>query len=56
MTDREARSRALKILAKSIARDLEAQGFDRRHVLELATMLLDEVVRDSAAPRARRVA
>jgi hypothetical protein len=56
MTDREARSRALKILAKSITRELEAQGFDRRHVVELATMLLDEVLRDTVAPRARRVA
>lgn len=56
MTDREARSRALKILAKSIARDLEAQGFDRRHVVELATMLLDEVVHATVAPGARRVA
>jgi hypothetical protein len=43
MTDREAKSRAVKILAKSIYRDLEAQGFDERQIVSLATELISEV-------------
>jgi hypothetical protein len=43
MTDREAKSRAVKILAKSIYRDLEAQGFDERQIVSLATELIAEV-------------
>ena len=37
MTDREAKSRAVRILAKSIYRDLEAQGFDEKQIVALAT-------------------
>ena len=43
MTDREAKSRAVKILAKSIYRDLEAQGFDERQIVALATEFISEV-------------
>ena len=43
MTDREAKSRAVKILAKSIYRDLEAQGFDEKQIVALATELISEV-------------
>jgi hypothetical protein len=43
MSDREAKSRAVKILAKSIYRDLEAQGFDERQIVALATELISEV-------------
>ncbi len=43
VTDREAKSRAVKILAKSIYRDLEAQGFDERQIVALATELISEV-------------
>jgi len=43
MTDREAKTRAVKILAKSIYRDLEAQGFDERQIVSLATELISEV-------------
>ena len=43
MTDREARTRAVKILAKSIYRDLEAQGFDEKQIVALATELISEV-------------
>ena len=43
MTDREAKSRAVKILAKSIYRDLEAQGFDERQIVALATAMISEV-------------
>ena len=43
MTDREAKSRAVKILAKSIYRDLEAQGFDEKQIVALATEIISEV-------------
>jgi hypothetical protein len=43
MTERDAKSRAVKILAKSIYRDLEAQGFDEKQIVALATELISEV-------------
>lgn len=43
MTEREARTRAVKILAKSIYRDLESQGFDQKEIVSLATELISEV-------------
>ncbi|HRC56850.1 MAG: hypothetical protein IPI49_24465 [Myxococcales bacterium] len=43
MTDRESRNRAVRILAKSIYRDLEAQGFDEKQIVALATELISEV-------------
>jgi len=43
MNDREAKSRAVKILAKSIYRCLEAQGFDEKQIVSLATELISEV-------------
>jgi hypothetical protein len=43
MNDREAKARAVKILAKSIYRDLEAQGFDEKQIVQLATELISEV-------------
>ena len=43
ITDREAKSRAVKILAKSIYRDLEAQGFDEKQIVALAPELISEV-------------
>ena len=43
MSDREAKARAVKILAKSIYRDLEAQGFDEKQIVALATELISEV-------------
>ena len=33
----------MKILAKSIYRDLEAQGFDEKQIVALATELISEV-------------
>lgn len=33
----------MKILAKSIYRDLEAQGFDEKQIVSLATELISEV-------------
>ena len=59
MTDREAKSRAVKILAKSIYRDLEAQGFDEKQIVALATELISEVtskiatVRTTSSPEIR---
>ena len=43
MTDREAKTRAVKIIAKSIYRELEAQGFDEKQIVSLATELISEV-------------
>jgi hypothetical protein len=45
MTDRETRARAVRILARSLARDLTAQGFDQRDVLALASELIGEITR-----------
>jgi hypothetical protein len=42
-TDRQARINAVRILAKSIYRDLEAQGFDEKQIVALATELISEV-------------
>jgi len=57
MTDRETKSRAVKILAKSIYRDLEAQGFDEKQIVALATELISEVTaRMSRTDKAQQVA
>src|SRR5215813_4916701 len=48
MTDREAKNRAVKILAKSIYRDLESQGFDEKQIVSLATELISEVTNKMA--------
>src|SRR3569833_455775 len=49
MSDREAKARAVKILAKSIFRDLEAQGFDEKQIVALATELISEVTSKMSA-------
>ena len=41
--DREAKSRAVRILAKSIFRDLTAQGYADKQIVSLATELISEV-------------
>jgi hypothetical protein len=57
MTEREAKSRAVKILAKSIYRDLEAQGFDEKQIVALATELISEVTaRMSRTDKAQQLA
>jgi hypothetical protein len=57
MTEREAKSRAVKILAKSIYRDLEAQGFDEKQIIALATELISEVTsRMSRTDKAQQLA
>jgi len=57
MTEREAKARAVKILAKSIYRDLEAQGFDEKQIVSLATELISEVTnRMARGDKAQQVA
>lgn len=57
MTDREAKTRAVKILAKSLYRDLESQGFDEKQILALATELISEVTsKMSRGDKAQQVA
>lgn len=57
MSEREAKSRAVKILAKSLYRDLEAQGFDEKQIVALATELISEVTsRMARTDKARQVA
>ena len=41
--DKEQKARAVRILAKSIYKDLQAQGFDDKQVVALATELISEV-------------
>jgi len=41
--DRQQKINAVRILAKSIYRDLEAQGFDEKQIVALATELISEV-------------
>ena len=48
------RSRGVEILAKSIYRDLMAQGFAKRDVVNLATALLDQVTSKMVAESASR--
>jgi len=49
------KNRSVRILAKSIYRELKTQGYDDRQIVSLATELLsevtDEMSRDSARPR-----
>ena len=57
MTEREAKSRAVKILAKSIYRDLESQGFDEKQIVALATELISRVTLKMArAEKAQQLA
>ena len=55
MTSAADKSRAIRILARSIYKDLEAQGFDEKQIVALATELISEVTtrmsnRDSVPP------
>ncbi len=43
------RKRALDILARSLYRDLTAQGYEQKHIVSLATALLGEVTSTKAA-------
>lgn len=50
--DREGRARALKIIARSLYKDLLARGFAERDVLVLAGELVGELTARLAAERA----
>ena len=50
-TDRNAKINAVRILAKSIYRDLEAQGFDEKQIVALATELISEVTNKISTQR-----
>lgn len=54
MQDREARNRAVRILAKSIYRDLEGQGFDEKQIVALATELISEVTSKMSKEQAKQ--
>ena len=41
--DRDAKTKAVRILAKSIYRELTAQGYDDKQIVALATELISEV-------------
>lgn len=47
------RSRAVRILAKSLYRDLTTQGFDEKQIVSLATELISEVTRKMSADHGR---
>lgn len=50
------RTRAVRILAKSLHRDLMAQGFDEKQIVSLATELISEVTRKMSADSGRDAA
>ena len=50
------RNRAVRILAKSLYRDLRTQGFDERQIVSLATELISEVTQRMASDSARELA
>jgi hypothetical protein len=43
------RNKAVRILAKSLFRELTAQGYDERQIVNLATELISEVTTTMAA-------
>jgi hypothetical protein len=45
------RGRAIKILAKSIYRELRTQGYDEKQVVALATELISEVTQTIASDK-----
>ncbi|MBP9171700.1 MAG: hypothetical protein KBG48_30190 [Kofleriaceae bacterium] len=47
------RNRAVRILAKSLYRDLRSQGFDERQIVSLATELISEVTQKMSSDAAR---
>ncbi len=50
--DMADRNRAVRILAKSIFRELTAQGYDEKQIVTLATALLGEVTTTIASKSA----
>ncbi|MBP6629091.1 MAG: hypothetical protein KBG28_17300 [Kofleriaceae bacterium] len=54
MTDQESKSRAVRILARSIYKDLQGQGFDEKQIVALATELISEVTKSMTSREPRR--
>lgn len=52
--DRESKQRAVRILARSIYKDLMAQGFDDRQIVNLASELISEVTSSIATTSSDR--
>ena len=55
MNDVEARARAIRILVRSLYRELVAQGFDDKQILAVATELVGKVTDKLAEERQPRV-
>lgn len=49
----EEREKALRILAKSIFRELKTQGYDNKQIVGLATELISQVTTDLGRDAAR---
>jgi hypothetical protein len=54
MDDEAGRARAVRILVRTLYRDLVAQGFDDKQVLAVAIELVGKVTEKLAEPSARR--
>lgn len=52
--DRESKQRAVRILARSIYKDLVAQGFDERQIVNVASELISEVTTSLATTSSGR--
>lgn len=46
----QEREKALKILAKSIFKELKSQGYDSKQIVGLATELISQVTTDLGGP------
>ena len=56
MTDDEAKARAVRILVRSLYRELVAQGFDDKQVVAVAVELVGKVTDRLSSEAKRRVA
>lgn len=52
--DRDSRQRAVRILARSIYKDLVAQGYDDKQIVGLASELIGEVTSNLATASSGR--
>ena len=53
MSERDGKQRAVRILARSIYKDLVAQGYDETQIVGLATQLISEVTTGMSTSVAR---
>lgn len=49
----EPKTRPVRILAKSIFKDLQGQGYDEKQIVALATELISEVTKSMTSSRDR---